>query len=95
MQPLPVVGRDGEIVPVSVHKGPDVSGVVRLKCGLRGGLSGKLQGNQGTFQVGLEERDCVMRLTGTGSTSPTAIAGKFQGQDCKGQPIQGTFKLAP
>ncbi len=75
--------------------GADVAGVVRLKSGLQGGLGGKLQGNQATFNVTLAELNCTAKLSGTGSTSPAAIEGKFQGQDCKGRPVQGTFKLTP
>ena len=78
-----------------VQKGADVAGVVRLKSGLRGPLSGKVQGNQGSFSLTLGEPECPTRLTGTGSVAPTAIEGKFQGQDCKGQPVQGSFRLAP
>ncbi len=90
-----VAGRESQVVAVLVQRGDNVSGVVRLKSGLRGPLNGKLQGNQGTFQVTLEESGCAIKLTGTGSTSPAAIEGKFQGQDCKGQPVQGTFRLTP
>lgn len=83
------------MVAVLVQRGSDVAGVVRLKSGLRGALDGRLQGTQGTFRVTLEEAACPLRLTGTGTASPAAIEGSFQGQDCRGQPVQGTFKLTP
>ena len=41
------------------------------------------------------EGTCAIRLTGAASASPTAIEGMFQGQDWKGQPIRGSFKLTP
>jgi outer membrane protein assembly factor BamB len=87
--------RESQVVAVLVQKGENVAGVVRLKSGLRGSLDAKLQGNQASFNVTLVESNCPAKLTGTGSASPTALEGKFQGQDCKGQPVQGTFRLAP
>ncbi len=90
-----VAGRESQVVAVLVQRGSDVAGVVRLKSGLRGALDGRLQGTQGTFRVTLEEAACPLRLTGTGTASPAAIEGSFQGQDCRGQPVQGTFKLTP
>ena len=69
--------------------------MVRLKSGMRGALDGKLQGKDATFRVTLNEPDCPIRLTGTASAAASSIDGRFQGQDCGGQPVQGTFKLAP
>ena len=83
------------MVAVLVQKGTEVAGVVRLKSGLRGALEGKLQGSQATFYVTLREPDCAGRLAGTATGAPAGIEGKFEGHDCRGQSIQGTFKLAP
>ena len=87
--------KEDQVVAVLMQKGADVAGVVRLKSGLRGALDGKLQGNQATFNVTLREPDCPAKLSGIASAAPSAIEGKFQGQDCKGQPVQGSFKLIP
>jgi hypothetical protein len=82
------------MITVLFQRGENVAGVVRLKSGLRGPLSGRVQGNQGSFSLTLDDPECPIKLTGTGSVSPTTIEGKFQGHDCKRQPVQGSFRFA-
>jgi outer membrane protein assembly factor BamB len=87
--------KEEPMTAVLVQKDDDVAGIVRLKSGLRGPLDGKLQGKQGTFRVSLGESDCPIRLTATAAVSVEAVEGKFQGQDCRSQVLQGTFRLTP
>lgn len=87
--------KEEQVTAVLVERGGDVAGVVRLKSGLGGPLEGKLQGGQATFRATLGEPECAVRIGGTASTSPRSIEGKFQGQDCRGQTLGGTFRLTP
>jgi outer membrane protein assembly factor BamB len=87
--------REDQATAVLVQKGSDVDGILRLKSGLRGPLDGKVQGRQATFRATLGEADCLIRLTGTASVSPGSAEGTFQGQDCRGQAVQGSFRLMP
>ncbi|MBI4840489.1 MAG: PQQ-like beta-propeller repeat protein [candidate division NC10 bacterium] len=87
--------KEDRVTAVLVEKSGSVAGVVRLKSGFRGPLEGRLQGAQAIFRATLGEPECAIRLTGSASTSPAAIEGRFQGQDCRGQAVQGSFKLTP
>jgi outer membrane protein assembly factor BamB len=87
--------KEEQVTAVLVERGGEVAGVVRLKSGLRGPLEGRLQGGQATFRATLGEPECARRISGTASASPRSIEGKFQGQDCRNQALQGTFKLTP
>ncbi len=87
-------GRPGE--GGLVQGGKDIAGILRLESGLRGPHGARLGGNHGTFLATLGEPDRLIRLTGTPSTGSAAtIDWNFQGHDCRGQTLQGTFKQAP